>query len=114
MVGCIVHLSFHVFIDKWKLTISEIHSKPTDLDVRKQEFEKYFPELAQKIRFSSKPATEVYNWAKENFDNLVKSLGSDFKTIVQKYESGLRHFQSQHVSRGWKPMYYRDGQSEYC
>jgi hypothetical protein len=92
--------------------------KPSNLDVKKPEFERYFPELAKKLEAASEPALHAYEWARDQFDNHVSQLGSWFQDQVTEFEVGLKEFQNtRHAEPGsylWKTFHYVDGHPDTC
>ena len=100
----------------WKCVLIYIFSKRTDIDAGVAEFAQYFPDLVQKIRDSSRPATEAYNWAKKAFSELERRLGPKFQDLLTEFERGLAEYQRKYspITARWEPMHYLDGEVEYC
>ena len=94
------------------------YCKPTDTEVHRSEFERYFPQLMPKLEKSTTIAREAYEWAKTEFDSHVNKLGPWFKEVVAKFEKGLNEYQEAMKDKTrpfqWKLYHYLDHHGEDC
>ena len=102
----------------WKYeSLYYVTCKPQDIDVRRSDFVKYFPHLAEKLDTATRPMAEAYRWAKESWDSHIKRLGPWFEEEVQKFIDGLSAYQMKHhhpFKYRWATYRYLDGHTEDC
>jgi len=113
----LVLLALHMGWDPQRLYYERC--KPSNVDVGTAVFKRLYPALHRKLAASCAMMTEVYEHARDRFDEHVRQLGPWFGAEVAKFEKGLKHFQVQRngpsgVSYKWRLHYYEDGQSEDC
>jgi hypothetical protein len=106
----------------WDLPVMYYYScKLTDLGIRTNDFQNYFPTLYAKLQNISQPEQQVYQAVRNEFDDHIRLLDETFPVdrkftdIVKEFEIGLKaHQKTRGPALPWRFIKYKDGEREDC